>query len=919
MSSFDLKNYKILNKIGFGSFGEVFKIKDKRTDQILAAKVSKSFGLADEDFKKNFEREVSIIAKIHHPSILQFVGVSMTDFDKNPNPVIVTGFLPNGSLNDILDNSHRGIAPEQWNETLKLINIYGIASAMAFLHEHGIIHRDLKPDNILLDQFLFPVIADFGFSKEQSIEQSTIGIKGTPMYIAPEIWEDSDYSEKSDVYAFAYILYEIYANQKPFKNLTWTKLSYKVCNGERPDTSFIPNPYKQLIEKCWSQEPKERPTSAEIVERLENDKDFINDLIEEDDFLKYVNYIKESPKSVDGEETEEFDFDISSSKIIKKVNLKKKRILPDEQYSKLSKSCKEMVDKAIDDPALQYEVGLNLTKGANGFEKDITTAIEYLQNSIKGGNIDAVILYNRMLIIGKKIAPDLEQAQKNLKNYEDLNNPEIIFLNAMIEKKNEKIGKAVRLLKRAIKGKCGEAMFEYGKMLYIGEDVEEDKKKAMELFERAKKNGCSKSDIFLREKVSKKIQAKRRAKVKYDKYVDLVLLLDGTISNTIFYESLKQTFGQIAIEIKEDNPTTCFRFGVILYRDYAFSRTRGKRLYNFILDLTEKVDDVQNFFNNYRLSKGLFKQPNDWETAYFTLLERIKWNKNAEKVVVHMCHLPGHGAKYTIKSNWRSKYFKFLRVGRGDRASFRNFQKKQGERLTEKIGEMADRGFKFYCLNGNEVSCYCFRKVRDKFKANGGKKFVIKDLFGYTYEENDDIDLFDFDTLNETIDSFFSNVVKSCLIDSREAGEDDDVAAFERKCNQQFNSDFNRFCKKNGADNYRSTETTETDEDDAAIDDDSDDGLGDIFDNDDIDDNDDGEDVFNRNVIKKKKFNHIASTPEIPKYAKPQESSKPKPDSGKRKNTGFPLPRIIDDDDDNDGDGRPAVRKSPSRKRGKKF
>ena len=83
MDSFKLTNYKLLKLIGSGNFGEVFKIQDKTTGKIYAAKISTmTFDESKDDFRKNFEREVSIISKVHHPSILKFIGLSLTNFKR---------------------------------------------------------------------------------------------------------------------------------------------------------------------------------------------------------------------------------------------------------------------------------------------------------------------------------------------------------------------------------------------------------------------------------------------------------------------------------------------------------------------------------------------------------------------------------------------------------------------------------------------------------------------------------------------------------------------------------------------------------------------------------------------------------------------------------------------------------------------
>lgn len=174
--------------------------------------------------------------------------------------------MPNGSIQDIISLERKSLAKFDWNPTRKLINIYGIASAMLYLHQHNIVHRDLKPGNILMDDFLCPKIADFGLSKVQHSDSSfntidsTLAIKGTTLYMAPEIWTKIEYSPASDVYAFGFIVYEIITIEEPFKNCDMFEIRSKVLKGDRPNIdSSITDSYRDLFERCWSQEPEDRP------------------------------------------------------------------------------------------------------------------------------------------------------------------------------------------------------------------------------------------------------------------------------------------------------------------------------------------------------------------------------------------------------------------------------------------------------------------------------------------------------------------------------------------------------------------------------------------------------------------------------------------------------------------------------------
>ena len=151
--NFDLNQIDRLELIGNGSFGEIY-----------AAKVSFK-GMTSKDIIGDLSREVNILMKINHPSVIRFVGFSPINFHEEQKPVIITEFLTNGTLSDMIELEKKGLFNKLWTDTRKLICIYGVAASMSYLHAHNIIHRDLKPANILMDDFLFPKIADFGLSK----------------------------------------------------------------------------------------------------------------------------------------------------------------------------------------------------------------------------------------------------------------------------------------------------------------------------------------------------------------------------------------------------------------------------------------------------------------------------------------------------------------------------------------------------------------------------------------------------------------------------------------------------------------------------------------------------------------------------------------------------------------------------------
>lgn len=391
-SSLNINNFIQKEKIGEGTFGEVYKVKDKTNKQIYAAKILfKHFEDNLDEEKRDLFREVNILSKINHPSIMKFIGFSSINFLNEPKPVIITELVNNGSLFDIINLERKSLIDFEWNITRKLIIIYGIASAMSFLHAHKIIHRDLKPENILMDDFLCPKVADFGFSKifhsnleSMSITDSTQAVKGTPIYIAPEIWTNKDYGPSCDVYSFGLITYEIITGEEPFKSLQIYELPSKVVNGERPIiNNFVPDSYKDLIESCWSSNPEDRPSFDEIVEKLRNDSGFITPEVDKDDFYDFIEYIDQYPTTFNSEKNVVSidEFVKRKSQTFNKVSINKKlikgtiieeesaRIYPGKEFNSLPENLRDLVEESDKNPEKQFEIGQSLIEGKNGFDR----------------------------------------------------------------------------------------------------------------------------------------------------------------------------------------------------------------------------------------------------------------------------------------------------------------------------------------------------------------------------------------------------------------------------------------------------------------------------------------------------------------------------------------------------------------------
>lgn len=183
----------------------------------MAAEVFLSeFDKKDYHSQVNFSYSIKLFSMLSFPSLVQYIGYSPIDFDGSFRPVIITDYQANKTLADIIDFAESKKKLKGWDNTKKLMNIYGIASAMAFLHSHNIVQRFLTPSNILIDEYLLPKvkIANWlGFNNDDEstkendpLFQSRIGFGNIDFdniaYLPPEYYEKGNYTKASDVFCF---------------------------------------------------------------------------------------------------------------------------------------------------------------------------------------------------------------------------------------------------------------------------------------------------------------------------------------------------------------------------------------------------------------------------------------------------------------------------------------------------------------------------------------------------------------------------------------------------------------------------------------------------------------------------------------------------------------------------------------------
>jgi serine/threonine protein kinase len=209
-----------------------------------------------------FRREIFTLTTLNHPSILKLLG-----YTNQPPFCLVTEFMSNGSLFDVLKSKQGGLTP-----TDRTVIALDIARGMEYMHERNMIHRDLKSLNILLDDNRRARICDFGLVRLKSLAPLT-GLIGTPQWMAPEILMCSTYYDvKVDVFSFGIVLWELLTGEIPYRDIPVEKLGYLVVQEElRPEIPKVTPPsLAHLIDACWSPDPKQRPTFTMIINFFNN-------------------------------------------------------------------------------------------------------------------------------------------------------------------------------------------------------------------------------------------------------------------------------------------------------------------------------------------------------------------------------------------------------------------------------------------------------------------------------------------------------------------------------------------------------------------------------------------------------------------------------------------------------------------------
>ncbi len=264
-----LSHYRILEQIGAGGMGVVYRARDERLERDVALKVLPQGALSDSATRARFRREALALSRLNHPHI----GV-IHDFDTvHDMDFLVMEYVSGGTL---AARIAEGPIPIQ-----DVVRIAGqIAEALEEAHERGTIHRDLKPENIVISAKGWVKVLDFGLAKllepvgavgtvsaTISLSAADLGTAGTLPYMAPEQLLGRPADARTDIFALGAVCYEMLTGQRPFEERLPTALVNEILTGEPPKPKTlrpdIPARIEQIVMKALEKDPTRRHSSAQ--------------------------------------------------------------------------------------------------------------------------------------------------------------------------------------------------------------------------------------------------------------------------------------------------------------------------------------------------------------------------------------------------------------------------------------------------------------------------------------------------------------------------------------------------------------------------------------------------------------------------------------------------------------------------------
>ena len=263
----EVAGYQILERVGRGGMGTVYRAKQLSLDRIVAFKVLSPSLAWDDEFIQRFTREARAAARLVHPNIARALDVGK----EGTIYYLAMEYMACGSIEDKIEAEGR-IAPDR-----AVPMLMDVARGLGYAESQGVIHRDIKPENLMLDERDTVKIVDMGIAGQLEGRRTfaqTEGVFGSPHYIAPEQAAGERIDNRVDIYSLGASAYRMLSGRTVFMGESQTEIMGKHVNEEpqplRRVAPWVPKRFCDLVMRCLEKEPEDRyQTAADVLEALE--------------------------------------------------------------------------------------------------------------------------------------------------------------------------------------------------------------------------------------------------------------------------------------------------------------------------------------------------------------------------------------------------------------------------------------------------------------------------------------------------------------------------------------------------------------------------------------------------------------------------------------------------------------------------